>query len=242
MTRRKPLIGIPYSENAVRDEQMKVRTYVSRKYYRAIQEAGARAILLPPVSDNSDLLPLLEMLDGLMLAGGEDIDPRFQDEDPQRGLDSINPWRDEFEIELTKLAWKCRLPVLGICRGIQVMAVALGGKIYQDISNGPFIQHTQKAPRWATSHKVTLDKKSLLYKWIGQKEIFTNSFHHQAVKEFPDCIEVVARTSDGLIEAIQAKDNRIFTGVQWHPEELAETDEIAKKLFLGFVSSCNTDH
>lgn len=232
---KKPLIGITYSDAAIRDNEMRVRTYVSRKYYMAIQAAGADAILLPPVTEAKSIDKYLSLIDGLIFPGGGDIDPRYQNEDPAPKLGMINPFRDEFEIKIAKKAYKIKKPSLGICRGHQLMTVALGGKVYQDISDFQTMKHSQQAPRWGTSHKVKIKAKSLLKEMVKSNEIFTNSFHHQAIKLLPKQLKAVAHTADGIIEGIESKDDRIFVGVQWHPEELANSNIHSANLFKSFV-------
>ena len=133
VTGRRPVIGIPYCESVFRDEAMRQRTYVTRKYFVAIQNAGGISVLLPPDPSEEVLDHYMKMVDGLMFPGGEDIDPRHQNEDPHKLLGDINPLRDQFELDLARMAWRLRKPSLGICRGIQVMAVALGGSVWQDI-------------------------------------------------------------------------------------------------------------
>jgi putative glutamine amidotransferase len=230
-----PVIGIPYSEMAARDTLMKVRTYVTRKYYGALQEAGARVLLLPPVAAASEIEWYLGQVDGLLLAGGEDLDPRWQKEDPHPGLGMTNPLRDGFEIALTQAAWARRLPILAICRGLQVAAVALGGALHQDLKDVAAIQHEQNAPRWSTSHRVRVVAGSLLHRWTGSSELFVNSFHHQAVKRLPEGCRVTAEAGDGVVEAMESCDDRWFLGVQWHPEELVRNEEPAAALFREFV-------
>ena len=232
---KKPLIGITYSDAAFRDNDMRVRTYVARKYYQSVQAAGADAIMLPP-GDTDTCNRYLSLIDGLLLPGGEDIDPRFQDEDPHPKLGLVNPMRDSYELEMAKLAYEKSIPILGICRGIQVLAIALGGKVHQDISNIQKIKHSQEAPRWATCHKVSLDKKSHIADWLKAETVFTNSFHHQAVNEVPQDFKVTGKTSDGIIEVIESLGESFALGVQWHPEETAHCDKASENLFKGFVN------
>lgn len=224
-----------YSEMAVRDEQMKTRTYCGRNYYVALQRAGARVILLPPVEGEQEMEALLGMLDGLVLPGGEDVDPRFQNEDPTPQLGIVNPWRDRYELQMARLAFARGLPTLGICRGIQVMAIALGGSVHQDVGTLASIGHSQNAPRWATSHLVRLAADSRLGAWLETESVYTNSFHHQAVNRMPERLRAVGCTGDGLVEALESRKKNVFVGVQWHPEELFDYEETARRLFRGFV-------
>ena len=129
------------------------------------------------------------------------------------------------------------LPALGICRGAQVVAIALGGSVHQDISEVSEIQHSQGSPRWETSHKISVAHDSKLEKIMGSKCFFVNSFHHQAINKVPDGFKICARTADGIIEAIEPKGNQYFLAVQWHPEETFETDDFSRNLFVSLVEA-----
>ena len=249
MEDKRPLIGILYSDCAVRDTDMRIRTYVSRKYSNAILRSGGDPVLLPvpfiPGGMNlSELHRLAErylsLVDGILLAGGEDVHPKFQDEDPIPALGSVNPLRDEFELIIAELAYnKHKKSILGICRGMQVLAIALGGMVHQDIAQLASVQHSQSSPRWAPSHYVTFTNGTKLAEIAGDEKIMVNSFHHQAVKAVPFGFSTSAETSDGIVEAIESTDSSKFClGVQWHPEELFETDIFAKNIFSAFVKSC----
>ncbi len=246
----RPLIGIAYADSSVRDNEMRIRTYVSRKYYHAVQQAGGDPILLPaPLAvAGCDFEQgfarfadrCLSMIDGLLLPGGEDVHPRFQNEDPVPALDLVNPFRDEFELLLARKAFsEFKLPILGICRGCQVMAIGLGGRVHQDISGVAGVQHSQKAPRWAVSHQVNVKPGSQLAAALKSSlpAVFTNSFHHQAIKEVPAGFVASGHTSDGLIEAIESADGRFCLGVQWHPEETFSGDECSRNLFAAFIAA-----
>lgn len=245
---KRPLIGIAYADSSVRDSEMRIRTYVSRKYFHAVQKAGADPILLPaplllPGCDSAPFFSrfadrYLGMIDGLLLPGGEDVHPRYQGEDPLPTLDLVNPFRDEFELTLARKAFHdFRLPVLGICRGAQVLAIALGGKVHQDIAAVAGVQHSQKAPRWSPSHQVAAVRDSRLAAALGAEKVFTNSFHHQAVKDVPEGFVASGKTADGMIEAIESRAAQFCIGVQWHPEETFDGDEPSRNLFSAFVSA-----
>lgn len=248
MSDERPLIGILYSDCAIRDNEMRIRTYVSRKYSNAILQSGGDPILLPvPFVHGISLKEThrlaeryLGLVNGILLAGGEDVHPKFQDEDPIPALGCVNIFRDEFELIVAELAYnKFKKPILGICRGIQVMAIALGGMVHQDIASMASIQHSQTSPRWTTTHFVNFTNDSKLAEIAGEEKMMVNSFHHQAVKAVPFGFSTAAETSDGIIEAIEATDEKRFClGVQWHPEETFETDDFSKAIFKAFVDSC----
>ncbi len=236
----KPLIGICSGETFIREPGVPgVRTTVSWKYYQSLQRAGAHVVLLPPNPDAADREWPFSILQGLVFAGGEDFDPRYQNDDPSPHLGNVNPIRDEFEVAMARLAWQRRFPTLGICRGCQLMVIANGGKVHQDVVTLGGIQHTQKSPRWSTSHRVTIDPQSRLAEWVGVNEFYTNSFHHQVVAQPSPGVAIRGHAPDGHCELIEAEDpERIWVGVQWHPEETSATDETSRRLFAGFVAAC----
>ena len=246
---KRPLIGILYSDCAFRDNEMRIRTYVSRKYSNAVLLSGGDPILIPtPFTHeiNTDELNrlserYLSLVDGILLAGGEDVHPKFQNEDPIPALGAVNPFRDNFEIIVTKQAYtNSNKPILGICRGIQVLAIALGGKVHQDVTSVAQVQHSQNSPRWVQTHFINITANTRLSKIASNNKIMVNSFHHQAVKTIPTGFEATAKTSDGIIEAIESTDKKRFClGVQWHPEETVETDDFSKNIFKSFIKACN---
>lgn len=190
-------------------------------YYRSILEAGATPLIIPPFADKDAMLTVLDSVDGLMLSGGADINPLYCGEDPIPALHGINPRRDAMEMLLVRLAFDRQIPILGICRGIQVMAVALDGSVWQDIyTQEPkaSIKHSQDLDRGVASHLVEIQEGSTLYNIIGEKTFPVNSFHHQAVREAGPHLRVVARSQDGVIEAVESNEEKSILGVQWHPE------------------------
>ena len=226
----KPVIGITgnYGELTCK---------LAEGYYKSVERAGGVPVIIPPLSDTDVIINTLEHLDGLILSGGADYDPHYAGEEPCPLLGTINEERDLPELFITQLAYNRQLPILGICRGIQTLAMALGGHVCQDISLSPnpspkregSINHSQEEERNVATHTVTVEKNSLLsriYKKEQQCSMFNvqrsmlsvNSFHHQAVDETGPRFRVIARSDDGIIEAMESTEYKSILGVQWHPE------------------------
>ncbi|MBP5798850.1 MAG: membrane dipeptidase [Prevotella sp.] len=195
---------------------------LSQGYYQSVVAAGGVPMIIPPVEDANTLVNTLDRIDALILSGGGDINPLFGGDEPSPRLRGINQKRDLPELMITRLAYNRQIPILGICRGIQTLAIALGGKVAQDISIQTNIKHSQEADRAEQTHSVKLVQDSILYKLYGEEKIYVNSFHHQAVKEAGDKFRVVAKSSDGIIEAMESSEFKSIIGVQWHPECLEE--------------------
>lgn len=192
-------------------------------YIMAIEKAGF--IPLPVSILKEESIPgLLKSIKGLVLSGGGDVDPLYYGEEPLPGQGEISPLRDRIEIKLARAALEKDLPILGICRGAQVLNIALGGDIYQDISlkKGLTLEHMQKAPRYHPFHDINILEDTLLARiFQGRKTIRVNSFHHQAIKKVAAGCRVNAQASDGIIEGIESTVHFFALGVQWHPEALA---------------------
>ncbi|MFC2775512.1 membrane dipeptidase [Segatella oulorum] len=208
----RPLIGI--SANTA-DIDLTLR----RVYCDQIVHAGGVPVVLPPVDDAEVLINMLEGIDGLVLTGGADYNPLWYGEQPEKELHTINSTRDLPELLLTRLAFNRQIPILGICRGVQTMAIALGGNLVQDLKTP--LKHSQDAPRSEATHSVTITEGSTLYGLYGQ-ETFVNSFHHQAVKDCGSHLHVVATAPDGVIEAVESTEQKALMGVQWHPEWMGD--------------------
>ena len=211
---------------------------LAQGYYMSVLEAGGTPVVIPPYDNERALVSLLDTLDGIVLSGGADIDPEYLREEPLDCV-SVNPRRDAQELLLVHLAVARQIPVLGICRGIQTLAAALGGKLYQDIRtqhDRPCIEHSQTIARGLPSHQVSLEKDSLLYGMFQKNTLDVNSFHHQAVKEAPAGFRVTAWGPDGIIEAMESVSFRPILGVQWHPEcFLLENDHTMMPIFNWLV-------
>lgn len=214
--RRKPMIGL--TANFV-DGSIALLD----RYYTQIVDAGGVPVLIPPVADHEVIINTLDNIDALLLTGGADYNPLWSGQQPIPGLQHINPKRDLPELLATRLAYNRQMPILGICRGIQTMAIAMDGEVCQDISNKPnILKHSQDSDRSEPTHSVTISKDSLLYSIFGTDSLFVNSFHHQAVASPGKGMRIVATAPDGTPEAMESTEHKPMIGVQWHPEWLGE--------------------
>ena len=215
---------------------------LAQAYYMSVVEAGGTPVVIPSYDDEKALVSLLDTLDGIVLSGGADIDPDYLAEEPLDCV-SVNPRRDLQELTLVRLAADRQIPILGICRGIQILTAALGGKLYQDIKtqhDRPCIEHSQTIARGLPSHDVQLEKDSLLYSFFGKETLAVNSFHHQAVKEVPAGFRVTAVAPDGIIEGMESTAFRPILGVQWHPEcFLLENDRTMMPIFEWLIAQAS---
>jgi microsomal dipeptidase-like Zn-dependent dipeptidase/GMP synthase-like glutamine amidotransferase len=221
----KPLIGITGNFGDKGCE-------LAKGYYQSVLEAGGSPVVIPPYTDASAMSALLDELDGIILSGGSDMNPLLVGEEPIPQLHGINPERDVPELMLIRQAYERQIPILGICRGIQMLAAALGGSIYQDLGvqyqDAPLIKHSQDLVREQASHTVYIEQDSMLGRIFTQSGLGTgekgeyvlpvNSFHHQAVRCPGELFKVSARSSDGVIEAMESNEHKSILGVQWHPE------------------------
>lgn len=234
----KPLIGITTS-NLMKERSERI----GFDHVEAVVQAGGVPILLSNlVSEESDISQIVQKIDGLYVTGGPDIDPAYFDEEPIPKLGNISPLRDQFEIAITKAFLDLNKPILGVCRGCQVLNVATGGSLYQDLYSQidrDLLQHRQKAPKSHRVHNVNVVADSLLHRLTGLTEFKVNTLHHQAVKKAVQPIAISGTANDGVIEAIESSDNAFVLGVQWHPEGTAIVgDEPSVKIYQGFIDAC----
>jgi len=212
-------------------------------YARGVEAAGGLPVVLPYAANDTTVLAWAERLDGLLLAGGEDVNPLLYGEQPKLGLAIVVPERDDIELQLVHAMVQSKKPVFGICRGIQVLAAAFGGSLYQELSREwrGKIAHRQKAPRDHLSHRISVKPDTRLSSCLGGcREIFCNSFHHQAVRDVPADWEATAWDDDGLVEAMEHAAYPFLVGVQWHPENLWSTHSEFLGLFTAFVDAART--
>jgi putative glutamine amidotransferase len=215
-----------------------------RAYAEAILAAGGAPLLVPVLQDETIVAALLDRADGLLVTGGADLSPDLFGQQPLPALGSVTPLRDRVDQIALHLAAARELPVLGVCRGIQSMAVFAGGTLIQDIpSQVPgAIQHGQKAPGWHGTHEIEIEPESLLAQLTGRPRAMVNSFHHQAVQDMPPGFVATARTADGVIEAIEKPALKFHLGLQFHPELMAARHDCIAGIFRGFVAAAADAH
>lgn len=243
----RPFIGITTSTYEREHELVvNVASVLNYVYSQAVYVAGGLPLLLPTMPfDAAD--DILARLDGLIFSGGGDVDPAHWGEVPHPNLGKVDIRRDQFEMALLHAALRQDLPVLGICRGIQLMNVALGGDLWQDIPSQvqENIGHYQQNSRQDSFHHVRVEPDSRLTSilWKNSAEhdqtfrLPVNSFHHQAARHIGSIVTPIAWTDDGLIEALIIPDARFALGVQWHPEDMAATNAVQANIFHAFVQA-----
>lgn len=233
----KPLVGISMS----RDNNFggSARDFVRTTYINAIVAAGGIPLLLANVDESLDLLSHCH---GLLLTGGGDADPNlFGALDQGTEWSGVVPERDRSELAFLSLANRSDMPVFGICRGVQILAVGFGGTLIQDIPRArpdTPLKHSQDGPRGQLTHAVHVVEGSRVAEIVGIADFEVNSFHHQAIDRVPDGWQISAEAPDGVIEAIEHPGERFLMGVQWHPEDLVVHQEPASRLFQKFVDAC----
>ena len=233
-----PLIGISTSLS-------EKTSYVNNTYIISVIKAGGTPVMIPNTTDMEVLHKIVNQLDGIILTGGDDVNPAWYNEDPKRQLGSIAPERDIYDLNLAKLAYEKQIPTLGICRGLQILNVAFGGTLYQDIPSqrANHIKHNQDISGSYATHRAFIEKQSVLSTVLGKDTVMVNSFHHQAIKDVASIFKVVATAPDGIIEAIEAYPNHPIMGFQWHPEALTKAgDQTMLKVFKHFLDQANKFH
>lgn len=222
---KKPLIGITSSFSNISE-----RFFLNIEYVKAIKKAGGIPVIIPYLKN--DIQEIISKINGVLLSGGGDILPKFFKEEPELTKLAL-PERDLFEIKLVRECFKRKIPVFGICRGCQVINVAMGGNLIQDIKGK--IEHYQSAPAKEPTHTIIIEKDSILYEIFKKEKIMVNSFHHQAIKKVGNNLFISAKAKDGIIEAVESKKHPFFLGVQFHIEYLIE-DKRFLNLFKFFIS------
>lgn len=218
------------------------RQALNRRYVWAVEQAGGAPVILPVTTDRDVIARYLGVVDGLLLSGGVDIDPKEYGDDPHPKLGEMDTDRDTTELPLIADALAQDVPLFAICRGIQALNVAMGGTLYQDLpsefpSDIHHAQNERQIPRSQFTHSVAIAPDSRLRTIVGADTMQTNSLHHQALKDIPAELVVTARAEDGVVEAAEVLSRRYVVAVQFHPEETAPHDEKSRRLFEAFLAA-----
>lgn len=235
-----PLIGLPCFSGELTGTHRPIYG-VNQTYANALIAEGVTPLLIPPGLSTAALESLCARLDGLLLPGGADIEPARYGEARMPECGRSEPERDELELALTDMALRRDLPILGICRGMQTLNVAIGGTLNQDIEAlqpGAMPHAHNEMPRDYRAHSILVERDSRLGEIFGATELQVNSLHHQSVKRVGAAARIVAWSSDGVAEGMELPGQRFAVAVQYHPEELVATDELSQRLFAAFAQAC----
>ena len=216
------------------------KSFVLPGYVRAIEASGGMAIVLPYTKEEGNVDSFVTLCDGFLFVGGEDVNPALYGEEKTELCGEIRPLRDEFELLVASKVFASKKPVLGICRGMQFINVALGGTLYQDINASvkTEIVHRQSTPQTQSAHEIKIMHGTPFYGVLDKDVIAINSWHHQAVKTLGKGLEIMAQAEDGIIEAVYMPGRKYLCGVQWHPEVTFEVSENSRKIFAHFRHCC----
>jgi putative glutamine amidotransferase len=233
----RPVIGISIGYDQQRDGVFLLR----QDYVRSVEQAGGLPVVLAP-GKPEDAPELLRGLSGLVLTGGADVDPSLYGEAPHAAVTRVIRERDDFELALSREALRRDSPLLAICRGCQVLNVATGGTLVQDIPSELVgaSNHDPDRERWQTAHAVRIAAGTLLRRILCADEVAVNSFHHQAVKRLGEGLVASAHAEDGVIEGVEAPERRFAVGVQWHPESFWNREPNFRRLFLALVAEARS--
>jgi len=243
---KKPLIGITCRTHTTPPRQEGGNPSIGflgqKPYVDCVVRAGGTPVLLPSVAEGAFADELPRVLDGVLVAGGDDADPRMYGQEPHPKLGPVDQLKGDFESRLVRAALEAELPLLGICGGLQMLNVVCGGTLHQDIAvcTGSTIQHNRTPAEQEPRHSISVTPGTRLHAIVGTHELQVNSSHHQAIDALGDGLVAAAHASDGLVEAIERPGEPFALGVQWHPERLAPEDPASQRLFDAFVDACST--
>lgn len=235
----KPIIGITTFES-----EEKGYHRIKSNYINSVFAAGGIPINIPIIHEEKDYDAYLDILDGIIFTGGLDVSPLSYNENPLKEINSTSSIRDKYEMGLFKKAYERKLPILGICRGLQVANVVLGGSLYQDIYvqvPGVLGHQPDDMPNDEFYHSINIKKDTKLFNIFRSEKIFVNSLHHQAIKELGEGLVIAALSEDGIIEAVEPTDDRFLIGLQFHPEDLTKKYEKFLNIFRELVLAAKSN-
>lgn len=241
-SRRKPLIGLTTYRKRSQDTDVPLYGLMP-SYVKAVAGAGGIPLLIPLNLEDDDLADVLRRVDGLVLPGGGDIDPAYYGGQPHDMVYDVDRDRDRVEIGLARLAVRTGKPLLAICRGHQVLNVALGGTMYEDIASQMpgAIRHSYNGNRTDRPHMVRILPGTRLAGILGRAETAVNSIHHQGLKDVAAELTISAHAPDGLVEGVEVEGHPFALGVQWHPENLLEVEPVMRNLFAALVAAAGEE-
>lgn len=235
----KPIIGITTFES-----EEKGYHRIKSNYINSVFAAGGIPINIPIIHEEKDYDAYLDILDGIIFTGGLDVSPLSYNENPLKEINSTSSIRDKYEMGLFKKAYERKLPILGICRGLQVANVVLGGSLYQDIYvqvPGVLGHQPDDMPNDEFYHSINIKKDTKLFNIFRSEKVFVNSLHHQAIKELGEGLVIAALSEDGIIEAVEPTDDRFLIGLQFHPEDLTKKYEKFLNIFRELVQAAKSN-
>lgn len=218
-----------------------LRVNMHGAYGLSIEKSGGLPLVLPYIESEEIIDAFVDSCDGFLFTGGADVEPEYYGEEKKITCGITQPFRDKLELNVFKKAYESDKPILAICRGAQLVNVALGGTLYQDIPTEyeTDILHVQTEDKLIPSHPILVEKDTPLFHLVGKEIMTGNSFHHQAIKTLADGLKVMAKSHDGMIEGVYAPDKKYLRAYQWHPERLYSFDD-NKILFDDFINTCKT--
>lgn len=233
----KPIIGLTCQKDNLTNRSINRINY---PYIKAVIDSGGLPIIIPTLEDTKDISRYLDIIDGVIFTGGGDISSHYFNEEPLREVDEVCQDRDMTEIALFHESYKRGKPIFGICRGLQLINIALGGSVYQDIySQVPnVLGHTCANNIQDGYHSINIQKDSIMYEIFQKEKLVVNSQHHQSIKSLGKDLRIIAEAKDGIIEAIESTNENFILGVQFHPEAMAMKNEEFLKPFKYFIDRC----